>query len=85
MDSPSRLHPNKAFPLSSSQTVLSLPVEHEVTASTVLGAPAGFILVDVVTFQKYAKLMQRLSRFKGKDVFNMDSTERNIDDHNLIN
>ena len=28
-----------------------------------------------VTFQKYVKLMQRLSGFKGKDIFNMNSKE----------
>ena len=52
---------------------LPLPVEQH------RGALAGFILVVVVPYsvevQRFSVTFQRLSRFKGKDVFNMDSTE----------
>ena len=81
MDPPSRLHPNKAFPLCSSQCVSSC----RATTSSARPHRLGLFSLTLfltqlkeqqrfsVRFQKYVKLIQRL--FKGKDIFNMDSTE----------
>ena len=90
MDPPSRLHPNKAFPLCFSLSVTSCrALEHEVTTSSalVLGRLGLFSLTwSALNLFKWKDLQLRFKHmrswcsayqlgFKRKDIFDMDSTE----------
>ena len=96
MDPLSRLHPNKAFPLCSSQSVSSCRARSYNTSGLVLGWLGLFSLMwsvlnlflvserFTVTFQTYAKLMQCLSaKIQEKRYLLYGFNGRNINDHSL--